>query len=114
MVSGPNGAPAKDKRTSELHQWEKATSRGCRPLHCAGRVRRYLEVVDALWTGLVTSMPNHFSEIFLKLPSASSCFMASSIALANFGLPFWNGIAEGVPPSSVAPWRNGNCELLSR
>ena len=64
--------------------------------------------------GFVTSMPNHFSEIFVKVPSASSWVIASSIALANFGLPFLNGMPDGVPGPTFEPVRSGNCEFFSR
>ena len=64
--------------------------------------------------GFVTSMPNHFSEIFVKVPSASSWVIASSIALANFGLPFLNGMPDGVPVPTIAPVRSGSGEVFSR
>ena len=58
--------------------------------------------------GLVTSMPNHLSEIFAKVPSASSWVIASSIALANFGLPFLNGMPDGVAVPTSEPVRSGS------
>ena len=57
-------------------------------------------------------MPNHLSEIFVKVPSASSCAMASSISFENFGLLFLNGPDRSPEPSS-APVRSGSCEFFS-
>ncbi len=59
-------------------------------------------------------MPNHLSEIFANVPSVSSCVIASSIALANFGLFFLNGMPDGLPAPTFAPVRSGNCEFFSR